>query len=98
MIRNTEPHQYRVNSQPPTTGPIPIPRPETPAQIPIARPRSSAGKTFVRIDSVEGMINAPPMPMIARVKISIVADPANADATEPAPNTSSPAASAYRRP
>ena len=37
------------------------------------------GNTLVRIDSVAGMMNAPPMPMSARVTISVVADPANAD-------------------
>ena len=51
-----------------------MPRPETPAQMPMARPRSSAGKTLVRIDRVAGMINAPPMPMIARVTISSLGD------------------------
>ena len=75
-----------------------MPRPDTPAQIPIARPRSSAGKTFVRIDNVDGMISAPPIPMSARVAISVFADPANADSTEPMPKMTSPAASAYRRP
>src|SRR5262245_37493275 len=77
---------------------MPIPRPETPAQIPIARPRSSAGNTFVRIDRVDGMISAPPIPITARVKISIVAEPANAEATDPVPKISNPTARAYRRP
>ena len=31
----------------------------------MARPRSSGGNTFVMIDSVAGMMNAPPMPMNA---------------------------------
>ena len=71
-----------------------MPRPDTPAQMPIARPRSSAGNTFVRIDRVAGMINAPPMPMSARVPISVLADPANADRIEPIPKTTRPMASA----
>ena len=94
FTRNTEPHQKWLSNHPPTIGPIAMPRPETPAQMPIARPRSSAGKTFVRIDNVEGMISAPPIPMSARVAISVFADPANADSIEPMPKTTSPMASA----
>ena len=52
----------------------------------------------MRIDSVEGMMNAPPMPISARVAISISAEPANADSAEPRPNTASPNASAFLRP
>ena len=36
-----------------------------PAQIAIAFARSRAGKTLVRIDSVDGMTNAAPMPITA---------------------------------
>ena len=38
--------------------------------MPMARPRSSGGNTLVMIDRVAGMMNAPPMPMSARVPIS----------------------------
>ena len=75
-----------------------IPKPATPAQMPIARPRSSGGKMFVMIDSVEGMINAPPMPINERVAISVVAPPENADAMEPSPKITSPTFSARLRP
>ena len=98
FTRKTEPHQKWLSSQPPTMGPIAMPRPETPAQMPIARPRSSAGKTLVRIDSVEGMISAPPMPMSARVAINAVDDPAKADITDPMPKMTRPRESALRRP
>ena len=54
-----------------------------PAQTPIALPRSLGGKTLVMIDSVAGMMNAPPMPMNARVAMSWSALLANADASEP---------------
>ena len=40
-------------------------------------PRSSAGNTLVMIDSVAGMISAPPMPMKARVAMSWLALPAD---------------------
>ena len=42
-----------------------MPMPETPAQMPIAFPRSCAGNVAVRIESVDGMINAPPTPISA---------------------------------
>src|SRR3954447_15947447 len=95
LTRNTEPHQKWVSRKPPVTGPRPMPMADTPAQMPMALPRSAGlVKTLVRIDSVDGMMNAAPMPMSARVPMSIVADVANADATDPMPNTESPNASA----
>ena len=65
--------------------------PATAAQIPIAFARSSAGKTFVRIDSVVGMISAPPIPISALVAISMLADSANAEASDAPPKITSPA-------
>ncbi len=59
-------------SQPPAIGPSAIPRPATAAQAPIAFARSSAGKTAVRIERVEGMMSAPPTPMSARLAMSCV--------------------------
>ena len=50
------------------------------------------------IESVAGMISAPPMPMNARVAISCEALPASADASEPSPKSAKPACSAPRRP
>ena len=43
-----------------------------PAQMPIALARSSRGKTLEMIDSVAGMISAPPTPIAARTAISCV--------------------------
>ena len=85
-------------SQPPETGPIAIPTPENPAQIPIALPRSDAGNVAVRIDSVEGMMKAPPTPISARIAINSSGEPATAEPSEPVPNTSSPNDSARLRP
>ena len=57
---------------------------------PGARSRGS-GNTLVRIDSVAGMISAPPMPMKARVTISCVgASRRSAEATEPTPKMTRP--------
>ena len=64
-------------------GPMATPMPATAAQIPIAFGRSSAGKTFVSTDSVVGMMNAPPMPIRARLAISESADPERAESSEP---------------
>ena len=66
-------------SQPPVTGPIAIPMPENPDQMPIAFPRSWAGNVAVRIESVDGMMNAPPMPIRPRIAISSPAEPASAE-------------------
>ena len=85
-------------SQPPVTGPIAIPMPDTPAQIPIALPRSLAGNVAVRIDSVEGMINAPPTPIRPRIAISSPGEVAIAEPSEPRPKTSRPTVSARLRP
>ncbi len=67
FTRKTEVQSKCSRSQPPITGPMPTPSPATAAQMPIAFGRSFAGKTFVRIERVVGMISAPPMPIAARV-------------------------------
>ena len=71
LTRNTEPYQKCSRSSPEATGPIAAPAPEMPAQMAIALARSRAGKTLARIDSVDGMTNAAPTPMMAREAISI---------------------------
>jgi hypothetical protein len=53
-------------SPPPTTGPIASASAETPAQVPIALPLSSGGKVLEMIERVPGIMNAAPMPWIAR--------------------------------
>ena len=99
LTQNTELHEKCLRSRPPTTGPRATPRPEKPAQMAMARPRSRGSrKTLVRIDSVAGMMSAPPMPMNARVRISCSAEPAIAEAIEPMPNRTMPSWSAPLRP
>ena len=51
-----------------------MPMDAMPAQMPIALARSSRGKTLVRIDSVAGMISAPPIPIRARIAINPFAE------------------------
>src|SRR6266540_3418084 len=64
LTQNTELQEKCCSRMPPITGPVATPSPEQPAQMAIARPRSfGSRKTLVRIDSVEGMIIAPPAPI-----------------------------------
>ena len=72
MTRKTEDQSKHSSSRPPKSGPRPTPIAAVPAQMPIALARSSRGKTFVMIDSVAGMISAPPTPIRARTAISCV--------------------------
>ena len=97
LMRNTAVQLNCSSSQPPLAGPMPTPMPATAAQMPIAFGRSSAGKTLVMIDSVVGMISAPPTPMSALVAMSMLADSAKADASDALPKMARPATSAPRR-
>ncbi len=71
FIRNTEPHQKRSSSAPPTTGPSAAPAVAAAPQMPIAVARSrSSGKRPRISDRVDGMIVAPATPSSARARIS----------------------------
>src|SRR4029079_10089132 len=64
LIQNTDDHEkLRINA-PPTIGPtaMPLPLAAVHAAIALARSRGSP-KTLTRIDSVVGMISAPPTPI-----------------------------------
>ena len=56
--------------RPPAVGPMAVAKPETPPQTPIAAPRLAAGKTAAMIDSVAGIMAAPPAPCSRRKAIS----------------------------
>ena len=99
LTQNTELHEKWSSSRPPVTGPIATPSPEKPAQTAIARPRSRGSrKTLARIDSVEGMISAPPMPMNARLRISCIVESTAPPTPSRAMKTSSPVCRAPLRP
>ena len=98
LMRNTDPHQKCSSRSPEVTGPMAAPAPEMPAHMAIAFARSPVGNTLVRIDSVDGMTNAAPTPMIARDRVSTLVLSANAPSTEPARKIASPACSAPLRP
>src|SRR3954470_19594817 len=65
-------HDTYSVSAPPTAGPIASANADTPAHVPIARPRSCGGKVFEMIERVPGIMNAAPMPWIARPATSRV--------------------------
>ena len=80
-------------------GPSATAMPEKPAQMAMARPRSRGSrKTLMRIESVDGMISAPPTPINARVKMRCCGEPARAESTEPAAKMTMPMRSARLRP
>ena len=93
-MRNTDPNQKCVSRKPLTSGPIAPATPVVAAQIAIALARSPAGKTFTRIDSVDGMMNAAPRPMTARqpmiCQMSVACDAAAATKKVASPNCSAP--------
>ena len=99
LIRNTDPHQNLASSKPPTIGPSAIPTPVVPAQMPIARWRSAGSRNMsVMIESVAGIIMAPPMPMLARAAISMPTEPENAAQVEPAVKATRPTRNAEPAP
>ena len=76
--------------KPPLIGPSAVATPAIAAHNPMARPRSSGGNVLVMIDSVAGMMNAPPMPMNARVTINWFGVLTSALASEPTPKIVKP--------
>ena len=99
LTRKTEPHQKPACSRaPPVIGPIATAMPVAPAQIPMALPRSAGSKTLVMIDRVAGRTAAPPMPISARIAMSISGDVEYAEASEAAPNRARPSMRMRLRP
>src|SRR5207237_3520 len=79
-------------------GPMAPPAPAKPAQMAIARPRSSGGNTAVTVESVAGMTNAAPRPVMPRPTMTSPALPARPLSTAPAAKTPRPLTSASLRP
>ena len=99
LTRNTEPHQKWASSSPPTIGPSAMPSPLVPAHRPMARCRSAGSWNMsVMIASVEGIIMAPPIPMLARAAISMLTEPENAAQVEPAAKAIRPVRNTRLRP
>ena len=74
------------------------PAPEMPAQMAMALGRSWAGKTLVRIDRVDGMMNAAARPMIARAAMIWPELSANEANSAPTMNRTRPNCRAPLRP
>ncbi len=86
LMRKTDPHQKFSTRKPPRTGPTAAPTAATALHTPMATARSRrSGKTCRRIDSVAGMIMAPPMPSRARATMRICGLGASAAAAEARP-------------
>ncbi len=85
-------------STPPRTGLPTSPSIDTEPQAAIALGRSSSSKTVIRIDSVDGMISAPPTPIAIRTAISSPGVEQKTAPSEAAPNSSRPISITFRRP
>ncbi len=89
----------RSSSSPPAMGPMPTAAPATAAQMPMALARSAgSGNTWVSSDSVDGMMQAPPMPMSPRHAVRVVASPAVAAMAEANPKMPRPTSRMRWRP
>ena len=66
VTKKTDPHQNQRSSSPLDTTPKAPPAPANAAHTAIALGRSCGGNTDVNSESVDGMMRAAAMPMIAR--------------------------------
>ena len=98
LTRMAEPHQNSSSSAPATTGPMAAPAPANPAQVAMARVRSSGGNTAVMSDSVAGITNAEPTPMIPRPTMTWPGAVASPATSSPTANTPRPPRRAPLRP
>ncbi len=81
------------------TGPVAAPTAATAVHTPMARARSRrSGKTWRSIESVAGMIMAPPTPSRARAPISTAGVPAVAATADATPKSAYPDSRTRRRP
>jgi hypothetical protein len=98
LMRNTEPHQNVVSSQPPTIGPSGYEAMAELATIANARCRSASSKSTGRTERLNGSTNAAASPSKARAAMSCWAEDAYAQASEPSPKRVRPASSSRLRP
>ncbi len=98
LIKKIECQEKWSISTPPRTGLPTRPSIDTAVHAAIALPRSDSSKTMMRIDRVEGMISAPPMPITTRAAITSPGFTAKVAASDAAPNSSNPMIMIFRRP
>jgi len=97
--RNTEPHQKRSSSTPPSSGPTAPPAEKLVIHTPMAVERCLGSANMLKInDSVDGASVAPATPSSARQAISIPGLVENAATTEMTPKAAAPDSSSRRRP
>ena len=91
LIKNAACQVLYSSSSPPTTGPMAMPTEDTAAQMPsaVALSRGSVKMTRI-IDSVVGMIIAPPIPRSERIAMRVPASCANSTSSEARANTANP--------
>ncbi len=92
------PHQKWSSMKPPISGPQAKPSALTALQMPIALACSSGAKICITTASVVVSSSAPPTPMPARAAINWPVLSARPAASEPRPNSASPAVSIFLRP
>jgi hypothetical protein len=90
--------EKRAISTPPSTGLPTRPSIATEVHAAIALRRSSWSKTTMRMDSVDGMIRAPPTPIATRTAIISPGLVTKTAASDAAPNRSRPMIMTFRRP
>ena len=97
LIRKVEPQAWSSSSQPATSGPTAIARPEVAVQAVMALARSRSGKIATSRESVAGMTTAAPIPMIARAAMTSSVPSTRLPVTEPPAKISRPTRRAPRR-
>ena len=98
-MRNTEPHQKKCSSRPPSAGPSAAPAEKLITQTPIAAVRCRSSRNILRIsESVEGASVEAAIPSSPRATMSIATLVAKAASTEASPNIAAPIISSRRRP
>src|SRR5690606_38716760 len=98
LTRKIQCHDHASTISPPRIGPIAMPDIEIPLQMPIAFPRSAGGNDVEMIESVNGMMNAAPIPCAARAAISQPVEGTNAARADVAVKTARPSMKNRLRP
>jgi hypothetical protein len=91
-------HENASISHPPTTGPTAARIAVAADQVPMARPRSPASNSAEMMARLPGTSSAAPIPWTPRATISGVAPRDRPQASDAAPNSTTPAANTRRRP
>lgn len=97
LIRKVDPQAWSSRSQPATSGPTAMARPEVAVQPVMALARSPRGKIATSRDKVAGMTTAAPTPMTARAAMTSAVSSTRLPITDPPAKISRPTIRAPRR-